>query len=224
MVAAIGDARQGGARLTPGCRPAARRNGAPVTGRFRPRAQNSASRADSRVRAPPAPSATSTANQADMPVGGQGETVRDGLLNAPRWRRTGCRHPPFGLGENLTQIFKQGAFRRCLARLENIGAVADQGQYTGRAQGTQAVVIGRTPITVVGIELPIAGVINDARQLGAAPEPLGSGMEWVKRTKSMSKGPMVRPPDSGTSIRSTASSRPASASLRRTSEAVKGVA
>ncbi len=54
--------------------------------------------------------------------------------------------------------------------------------------------------------------------------PLGSGIEWVMVTISMSKAPSWNRPPSGISVRSTSSSRPASRSFSRIRKAVKGVA
>jgi len=53
---------------------------------------------------------------------------------------------------------------------------------------------------------------------------LGSGIEWVSVTSSSSNGPTANLPDIGTSTIGTSSSRPASASFKRSRAAVKGVA
>ena len=53
---------------------------------------------------------------------------------------------------------------------------------------------------------------------------LGSGIEWVSVISSISNGPTENRPESGISVIGAASLRPASTSLRRTSDAVKGVA
>ena len=53
---------------------------------------------------------------------------------------------------------------------------------------------------------------------------LGSGIEWVKVTSSISKGPMSRRLPREISVISGVSSSPSSTSLRRSSAAVKGVA
>jgi len=54
--------------------------------------------------------------------------------------------------------------------------------------------------------------------------PLGSGIEWVRVIRVMSKGPIWILPDSGTSVIDTWSSRFLSRSFSRTRKAVKGVA
>ena len=53
---------------------------------------------------------------------------------------------------------------------------------------------------------------------------LGSGIEWVSVISSISKGPTEKVPESGTSVSGTSSSKPTSASLRRSSAAVNLVA
>ncbi len=53
---------------------------------------------------------------------------------------------------------------------------------------------------------------------------LGSGIEWVSVISSISKGPTEKRPLKGITVSGTRSSRPASASLRRSTAAVNGVA
>ena len=53
---------------------------------------------------------------------------------------------------------------------------------------------------------------------------LGSGIEWVMVMSSISKGPSAKLPDIGISVIFASPRRLASASLRRSTAAVKGVA
>ena len=55
-------------------------------------------------------------------------------------------------------------------------------------------------------------------------KPFGSAVEWAMVTSSMSKGPSLTRPPTGTMLILTSSSMPASRSFSRTRKAVNGVA
>ena len=102
--------------------------------------------------------------------------------------------------------------------------IADHGEHALVAEAPQRASSVTSPISGSGssFQSPVWSTVPSGVRIASA---LGSGIEWVRVISSSSNGARLKlAADSGISVIGTASTRPASRSLRRSTAAVNGVA
>ncbi len=162
------------------------------------------------------------ADQGHLAVIGHGG-AGDGLQPRHVAGEAADRHPALAFADQLGHrgqdvgLGARGAFD------EHIGGIADHGEDIAVAQAPQGLLVGGLADDRIRVELPVT-VCSTVPSLVRNTTALGSGIEWVSVISSSSKGPILNLPDIGISVIFALPSSPASFSLRRSTEAVKGVA
>ena len=105
-----------------------------------------------------------------------------------------------------------------------VGAVADHRQHALVAERGERGLVGRRADQRVRVELPVAGVQDDAVPACGSPAPAPPGIECATRRNCSENGASSNAPPGGMTCSFTSSSSCASPSLRRSTAAANGVA
>ena len=126
--------------------------------------------------------------------------------------------------DHFGELHAHFGFRAGGAFNENVGAVAHHRQHAFVGHGAELGFVGGFADQRIGIDLPIAGVPDQAERR-ADGEAVGLGDRVRQRDEiDLERAKRQLDPFSGISVSGTFSSKPRSRSFSRTSAAVNGVA